>query len=633
VTQVDSMPFELIETPEESEKALDPSSEYTQTENGIFQVDSTSRRTDDAHVFQSSVRGRRLSRTPEPAVHKQLTKLTPMPKLRHNDSQINFAIIDSSPSGPEGPDSQFLTTRQREVKERQHQEAAAMFPDLLSSPMPKSRDATTKPSRLNLKPDMTAKRDSVAEEVVSPTLPPANNMTTTFLGSSPTPWSSGKRFSGSGYDDGPPSSPPVVPKAIQVPGTVDEGSRHFTPADSPRKQELKHLVVKHNVDVPESAVEFEQKVEGLMTDLKGTSAQLRDQEMTGVHHNSDLEVFVDAPATPYNDGLDMMIMSDPVVSRSIVDVTADLTGSKPSSSRSMPSSSRNEAVPESPQFTGLIDPDDEVSAQIANDMEIALSQAAEGSQAILSSINSQRGSAQKRKRSLSPDRSDKKRSSQEPFSSVQVVIEKRSPVPDEPDMLDSIVVASPAVEALSSSARNNDTLDSIASFSSQQSTSTSSARLADKPARRDTNAYENASRGGRGSGKRRGRPRKSLALNEDSNVAAPDSVSVGEVNEAGSNGDQETQQTRTPQGAGVEAERASLTASLSSSVPMDDAAPSDVGRHEHEPVTGMALLERLKRMLEEAKAVVLRPGEGREVISAWMELGMELHNAERRTVP
>lgn len=632
MTQIESMPFEFIETPEESEKALDSSSEYTQTRNGKFQMDGASKRTDDAHVFQSSVRGMRSSRTPEPTVHKQLTKLTPTPKLRHNDSQINFAIIESSPSGPEGPDSQFLTTRQREVNERQHQEAAAMFPDLLSSPAPKSRDATTMPSRLNLKSDMTAKRDGVAEEVVSPTLPPANNMTTTFLGSSPTPWSSGKRFSGDGYDDGPPSSPPVVPKAIQVPGTVDKGSRHFTPACSPRKQKVEHLAVKHIVDVPESAVESERKAEGPVTGLKSPSAQIRDQEMADVHHNSDLEFFVDAPATPYNEGLDMMIMSDPVVSRSIVDDTADLTGSNPSSSQSMPSSSIDEAVPESPQFTGLIDPDDEVSAQIANDMEIALSQAAEGSQANSSSTTSQQGSAQKRKRSLSPDRSVKKRSSPEPFSSVQVVIEKRSPAPDEPDMLGCIVLASPAVEALSSSARN-DTLDHIASFSSQQSPSTSSARLADKPARTDTSPHKNASRGGRGSGRRRGRPRKSLALNEDSNVAAPDPVSVREVSEAGSNGDQVTQQTRTPQGAGVEAERVSLTASLSSSVPMDDAAPSDVGSHEHEPVTGMALLERLKRMLEEAKAVVLRPGEGREVLSAWMELGMELHNAERRTVP
>jgi len=630
------MPFEFIEIPIESEKALDPGSEYIQTPNGNIQMDSTSKRTEDAHACHSSVRGRRVSKTPEPAVRKQLTKLTPTPKLRHNDSQIEFATIDSSPSGPEGPNSQFLTTRQREVNERQHQEAAAMFPDLRSSPTPKSRNATTKPSRLNLKPDMSARGGGVAEEIVSPTLPPANDMTTTFLESSPTPWSSGKRFSGSGYDDGPPSSPPIVPKTNPGHNSMKGAQQRSVPASPSGKQESEHSVAEQHAEFPASAAESERgwlvtearELEDPVIGLKGPSVQTRDEETIDVNLNSDLEVFVDAPATPYDGGLDGIIVSNLVISGSIADVTADLTAPKHSSSPSVPSSYIKEDMSKSPQFTGLIDPDDEVSAQIANDMEMALSQAAEGSQAISSSTNSQQGSAQKRKRSPSPDRSVKKRTSQEPLSSVQVVIEKRSPVPYESDMLDCIVVASPAVEALSSSARN-DTLDHIASSSSQQSPSPSSARLADRQAGMDTDAHENASRGRRGSGRRRGRPRKSLVLNDDSSVVAPDSVSVEGVKEAGSNGD-EMRPTRGPP-AGTE--DASLTASLSSSVPVEDVAPSDIGSHEAEPVTGVTLLERLKLMLEEAKAVVVSPGEGREIISAWMELGMELHNAERRAVP
>lgn len=60
----------------------------------------------------------------------------PQPKatLRHNDSQIEFAPIESSPV-PEKQDSQLLTDRQKEVASRQHHEAASMFPDIRSSPV------------------------------------------------------------------------------------------------------------------------------------------------------------------------------------------------------------------------------------------------------------------------------------------------------------------------------------------------------------------------------------------------------------------------------------------------------------------------------------------------------------------
>ncbi|KAK0658631.1 hypothetical protein DIS24_g4637 [Lasiodiplodia hormozganensis] len=54
-------------------------------------------------------------------------------KLRHDNSQIDFAPIESSPTGGDSVDSQLLTDHQREVRERQH-DTAAMFPDISSSP-------------------------------------------------------------------------------------------------------------------------------------------------------------------------------------------------------------------------------------------------------------------------------------------------------------------------------------------------------------------------------------------------------------------------------------------------------------------------------------------------------------------
>jgi len=53
--------------------------------------------------------------------------------LRHDDSQIEFARIESSPVPEE--DSQLLTDRQKDVAERQRRDAAAMFPDIQSSPI------------------------------------------------------------------------------------------------------------------------------------------------------------------------------------------------------------------------------------------------------------------------------------------------------------------------------------------------------------------------------------------------------------------------------------------------------------------------------------------------------------------
>lgn len=71
--------------------------------------------------------------TPDPET-RNLKKRIPTPKLRHDDSQIQFEAIESSPMADEMLQSQLLTDRQREVKERQKQEAA-MFPDLRSSPL------------------------------------------------------------------------------------------------------------------------------------------------------------------------------------------------------------------------------------------------------------------------------------------------------------------------------------------------------------------------------------------------------------------------------------------------------------------------------------------------------------------
>ena len=142
---------------------------------------------------------------------------TPKARLRHDDSQIQFAAIESSPLQPEPVESQYMTDRQKEVKERQCLEAAAMFPEIRSSPRTTSRPIDYSLPQLVLKSTQDSTRErvpkSTTHEGSSPTYLP-DALMNEFLGSSPTP--SAKRLSDRRSDDDPPSSPPVIPPEFQT---------------------------------------------------------------------------------------------------------------------------------------------------------------------------------------------------------------------------------------------------------------------------------------------------------------------------------------------------------------------------------------------------------------------------------
>lgn len=140
---------------------------------------------------------------------------TPKARLRHDDSQIQFALIDSSPIRFED-DSQHFTEHQKEVKARQN-ETAQMFPELSSSPMAQST-ALLRP--LSKRLDFSSEaRLTDEDEVGTPTaLPDATGLMSDDLPSSPTP-SSTKDAGQAVLDldddqatedelDEPPSSPP-----------------------------------------------------------------------------------------------------------------------------------------------------------------------------------------------------------------------------------------------------------------------------------------------------------------------------------------------------------------------------------------------------------------------------------------
>ena len=144
--------------------------------------------------------------TPKSSPKSRRSRHTPPKRLRHEDSQIVFAAIHSSPYDTEGLVSQFLTPHQREVRERQHLEANAMFPDIRSDPATRSTRKPRKAPVLSVEDrDLAHKEHDEWSSPITTKEPVLND----FVQSSPTPGPSRHASSSGIPEEGPPSSPPV----------------------------------------------------------------------------------------------------------------------------------------------------------------------------------------------------------------------------------------------------------------------------------------------------------------------------------------------------------------------------------------------------------------------------------------
>ncbi|KAI9715454.1 MAG: hypothetical protein M1812_005930 [Candelaria pacifica] len=123
--------------------------------------------------------------TPEPHPKRTPSRKAPTARLRHDDSQIVFATISSSPLDTSAMESQLMTDRQREVRDRQRAQAAAMFPDIRSSPRAKKSHSKVDLPPFTLSSDRPSTGELVVDGPMTPTLPPTHMEG--FLGSSPTP--------------------------------------------------------------------------------------------------------------------------------------------------------------------------------------------------------------------------------------------------------------------------------------------------------------------------------------------------------------------------------------------------------------------------------------------------------------
>ena len=129
----------------------------------------------------------RRSTTPTPSRRAPAGAVSAKARLRHDDSQIQFVAVESSPVASAEFESQNLTDHQKDVIARQHMENAQMYPDFSSSPVhwpstPRHHEANV--SRL----DFGVQRGSTRVERSTPE--PTNDdqgAMDDFLGSSPTP--------------------------------------------------------------------------------------------------------------------------------------------------------------------------------------------------------------------------------------------------------------------------------------------------------------------------------------------------------------------------------------------------------------------------------------------------------------
>lgn len=142
---------------------------------------------------------RQLAFSPKPKA-KGGNRANVTPRLRHDNSQIQFAPIGPSSPDKENLESQVLTDRQKEVRDRQ-KENAALFPEIRSSPGVKSKESgCIIPAKLPSPQDNSRLRQAATPEPENP----FNG----FVTSTPTP-RRGQPVLIPDHDlNDPPSSPP-----------------------------------------------------------------------------------------------------------------------------------------------------------------------------------------------------------------------------------------------------------------------------------------------------------------------------------------------------------------------------------------------------------------------------------------
>lgn len=163
-----------------------------------------------AHPFHAEKFARHTRSTsqsptvPHSSKRKQSARRTPKARLRHDNSQINFEPVISSPSNPLQQESQLLTERQKEIIERQR----------MAAPLFSSSGAQKETQEDDMPQDILS--DPMAAELMQDIRTPTRDLShmglmDVYLGSSPTPSARNRRHITRGDDVHVPISTAVQP--------------------------------------------------------------------------------------------------------------------------------------------------------------------------------------------------------------------------------------------------------------------------------------------------------------------------------------------------------------------------------------------------------------------------------------
>ncbi|KAH7327508.1 Rap1-interacting factor 1 N terminal-domain-containing protein [Rhexocercosporidium sp. MPI-PUGE-AT-0058] len=229
--------------------------------------------------------------TPESSGRKS-RKRDVTPRIRHDDSQVQFEAVESSPMADRVLDSQLLTDKQKETKERQQAEQS-MFPDLGSTPNPREKSArkpeeaemelpTRQSSQLRTKPS--------DERQTTPNLPiPSDD--DGYVASSPTPTRSIRGEPDVRAESDPPSSPPVAPKRKTAYVESSSPSLEHTPEPAIETATAVAELKQIDEDVPSSPPDSTPEPRDVM-DLDGGQVEEEVEvpaEINGSFDNMDLD--------------------------------------------------------------------------------------------------------------------------------------------------------------------------------------------------------------------------------------------------------------------------------------------------------------------------------------------------------
>ncbi|MCJ1462990.1 hypothetical protein MMC07_001594 [Pseudocyphellaria aurata] len=463
--QVSSSPLNFVDTQidqDQMSRNQQSTPEFSSKAARMFRSDDvTGTRTESPSRTSKSLDQRLLQQSPK----EQQPKSTPKARLRHDNSQIQFAAIESSPLASEIPDSQMLTDRQREVRERQTLEAGVMFPGLRSTPKPKIREGDEVLPKLILKGTQAA-RTELNPDDCCPMLPPVDDILDDVFGSSPTPRSSRQNSYQRSSSIGSPSSP------------LREAQPEAKPCDEPplpynRLAEGEVEVQGEKLDIDGSTSEIHTranatalKTSDSLDELPGEKgvdpfpapilgnflANSSDQEMTDIDPTSDFDLFVDAPSDPLPtteadvQGQHVEMSTNPAQSHEIFEssgssishevLSGPVTSSAPGDVLDCNKSNMmttNEDVSrlmdsfQESERSYLPSEDEQIAAQLVSDLERASSQAEAEMKVNASTIRQSGQACKKRKIPIEKLGPNKKIHTSPKPQTFQVVVESRRP--------------------------------------------------------------------------------------------------------------------------------------------------------------------------------------------------------------